>query len=141
MWLREQTMNPHLLVCGLPVSEEAHMSRILHHYPHAKIVIADGGKAGLIKVLQSGRQWELVQIQITPSLQGQGLGKLLLEDLIAEATKQGAELHLSVLKANPALRLYERLGFVIVAEDEHSHKMVRNSLPAPTHSQAISHRG
>lgn len=131
MWLREQTMNPHLLACGLPVSEEAHMSRILHHYPHAKIVIADGGKAGLIKVLRSGPQWELVQIQIAPSRQGQGLGKLLLEELIAEATERGADLRLSVLKANPALSLYERLGFVIVAQDEHSHQMMRNSHPTP----------
>ena len=131
MWLREQTMTPHLLVCGLPVSEEAHMSRILHHYPHAKIVIADGGKAGLIKVLRSGRQWELVQVQIAPSRQGQGLGKLLLEELIAEATERGTDLRLSVLKANPALRLYERLGFVIVAQDAHSHQMVRNSHPTP----------
>jgi len=134
-------MNHHLLACGLPVTAEAHLSRIRHHYPHAKIVIVDGGKAGLIKVLQSGRLWELVQIQITPPLQGQGLGKHLLDDLIAKATKQGADLYLSVLKANPALRLYERLGFAIVAEDEHSHKMVRNSHPAPTHSQAISPRG
>ena len=36
-----------------------------------------------------------------------------------------AEIRLSVLKANPARRVYERLGFTVVAEKAHAFEMVR----------------
>lgn len=48
---------------------------------------------------------------------GQGLGTQLLEHLIEAAAKENVEaLSLSVDNANPAARLYQRLGFVTVEE-------------------------
>ncbi|MDQ3289010.1 MAG: GNAT family N-acetyltransferase [Pseudomonadota bacterium] len=51
----------------------------------------------------------------------------LLRKLMDKATAQGAGLNLSVLKANPARLLYERLGFVRVDESAYEHIMVRTT--------------
>lgn len=55
-----------------------------------------------------------ISIAIVPAYRGQGIGTLLLTELIAQATGQYAALSLSVDPQNPAMRLYERLGFVVV---------------------------
>jgi ribosomal protein S18 acetylase RimI-like enzyme len=44
------------------------------------------------------------------------MGSKLIRSVLAEARAIDLPLSLSVLKANPARRLYERLGFVVVAE-------------------------
>jgi ribosomal protein S18 acetylase RimI-like enzyme len=43
--------------------------------------------------------------------------------VIDEARKAGASLRLGVLKANPALRLYQRLGFTVVRESIYAYEM------------------
>lgn len=58
----------------------------------------------------------MVQIQIDPAFQGQGLGRRLLAGLLRQADDEGAPVTLSVLKGNPARRLYESLGFTPVEE-------------------------
>jgi ribosomal protein S18 acetylase RimI-like enzyme len=64
-----------------------------------------------------------MQIQLMPSLQGKGIGTRLLQSLVQEAREAGAGLKLSVLKANPARRLYERMGFVVVEEKATAYDM------------------
>lgn len=48
---------------------------------------------------------------------------MLLQSLIAEARGAGASLRLSVLKANPAKRLYEPLGFAVISQSESAYEM------------------
>lgn len=67
--------------------------------------------------------WELVQIQIAPAWQGAGIGSHLVRALLEQARQAGAVVRLSVLKANPARQLYERLGFAVVAELDHAYEM------------------
>ncbi|RYD78347.1 MAG: GNAT family N-acetyltransferase [Verrucomicrobiaceae bacterium] len=74
--------------------------------------------------MSEGQAWELVQIQLKPSDQGKGLGTTILRLLISEAREANASLRLSVLRASPARHLYERLGFVVVAEKLRSYEMV-----------------
>ncbi len=52
-------------------------------------------------------------IAVVPSARGQGSGTTLLLDLLAVVPRCS----LSVDRRNPALRLYERLGFQVVATD------------------------
>jgi ribosomal protein S18 acetylase RimI-like enzyme len=57
-----------------------------------------------------------VALAVRPGARGRGVGTKLLETLIGRTRRQGrAALSLSVACENPALRLYERLGFVRVA--------------------------
>jgi ribosomal protein S18 acetylase RimI-like enzyme len=56
-------------------------------------------------------------IAVVPSRRGRGFGDELLEGLQERAREEGySALSLSVEKANPALRLYERFGFRPVDE-------------------------
>jgi predicted N-acetyltransferase YhbS len=48
---------------------------------------------------------------VKPEARGQGVGEKLMRALIGEAARRGLGLCLSVWTANPARRLYERLGF------------------------------
>jgi ribosomal protein S18 acetylase RimI-like enzyme len=121
--LRHATMDRHLIASGLTPSEEEHLRRVRVRFDCAEIVLVDGEPAGLLKVAREGARWDLIQIQFAPAFQGRGLGTRLLEDVVAEARGAGAALVLDVLKVNPARRLYERLGFVIVGESEHSFDM------------------
>ncbi len=122
--LRRQTMSKHLAASGVIASEADHLGRVRAAFHCATIVLHAGEPVGLLKVVREGRQWELVQVQLTPSVQGKGLGGVLLRTLVEHARSEGASLRLSVLKANPAKRLYERLGFVVVAATEHAYDMV-----------------
>ncbi len=56
-----------------------------------------------------------VSIGVLEDRRGQGIGTLLMQELIAAAGARGlAALSLSVESDNPAARLYRRLGFVAV---------------------------
>ena len=66
-----------------------------------------------------------LSIAIVPGYRNQGLGTDLLNRMIAEAGKQYAGLSLSVSSANPAKRLYERLGFEVIDQEGTSLTMIR----------------
>ncbi|QDP19983.1 GNAT family N-acetyltransferase [Sphingomonas xanthus] len=56
---------------------------------------------------------ELLLIAVEVAGQGQGAGRLLVEDFIAQARAQGASrLHLEVRDGNSAVSLYQSAGFV-----------------------------
>ena len=114
--LRRETMGPHELAAGIVVCEERLLQRVMAYFEWASIILMGEQPIGLLKVVRQSLDWELVQLQIVPAFQGRGLGTLIVQELIAEAQRAGATLRLSVLKTNPARRLYERLGFVVVAE-------------------------
>ena len=54
-----------------------------------------------------------------PGLQGQGLGKILLNHIIDLLKKQGAfKLVLNVNRYNKARQFYERMGFTVIREED-----------------------
>lgn len=117
--LRRQTMTAHQVHAGLAPSDDERRERVLARYECAEILSYEGRPVGLWKVVRDGREWDLIQIQLKPELQGFGVGKALIEGLIDEARAAGASINLKVLRGNPARRLYERLGFEVVQEAEH----------------------
>jgi GNAT superfamily N-acetyltransferase len=62
-------------------------------------------------------------IFLLPEFQRHGIGAELLLGEIARATAAGKQLHLTVIKINPAKKLYDRLGFVVVEEDDATYEM------------------
>jgi ribosomal protein S18 acetylase RimI-like enzyme len=78
-----------------------------------------------------------VSMALLPAYRGQGIGTALLVELIAQATGRYVALSLSVDPQNPAMRLYERLGFVVVGASGTSLTM-RKALAAPGVSFARS---
>jgi ribosomal protein S18 acetylase RimI-like enzyme len=53
---------------------------------------------------------------VLPAYIGQGIGTRLLQQIIAAARSQYPALALNVRADNPAFRLYQRLGFLVVSE-------------------------
>jgi ribosomal protein S18 acetylase RimI-like enzyme len=121
--LRQATMAPHEAASGLVRSPEQSIQRVRASFEVAQIILLAGQPVGLLKVLRHGPEWELLQIQLAPGVQGQGLGSHILQALLSEAKAAGVALRLGVLKENPARRLYERLGFAVVREKEYSYEM------------------
>lgn len=87
-------------------------------YPGATLdVIEAGGQpAGRLYVHRREREIRLMDIALLPEFRGAGLGTAILGDLFAEAAAAGKTLTIHVEMYNPALRLYERLGFRRIGE-------------------------
>lgn len=70
-------------------------------------------------------------IAVLPAWRGRGMGTRLLTELAGRAAAAGhPALSLSVQRANPALRLYERLGFREVGGDDAEAVMLLSLAPA-----------
>ena len=57
--------------------------------------------------------------------QRRGIGTEVMKRLIGEATGVNQTMRLNVVKINPVVRLYERLGFQVIREDDHKLYMKR----------------
>jgi ribosomal protein S18 acetylase RimI-like enzyme len=122
--LRNETMGPHQLKAGMAVDEQTQLARVLYRFECAGIVRVDGVDVGLLKLDRDARPWRLVQIQLRPGVQGRGLGEKLVRAVVDEAVEAGVAVELSVLKFNPARRLYERCGFRVIDEQEREYLML-----------------
>lgn len=70
-----------------------------------------GCAVGRLWVDREGDCLHVLDISLLPQARGQGLGSVLLRELMAEAQQQGKPVTISVEVHNPARQLYERLGF------------------------------
>jgi ribosomal protein S18 acetylase RimI-like enzyme len=120
-------MDNHLSASGMSTGDDDHLARLMYRFDCAEVLLQDGAPVGLLKVSRDSPQWKLIQIQLVPELQGQGLGADLLAQLIVEADDANVVVALSVLKANPARELYERLGFAVVGESNYEFNMLRQA--------------
>ncbi|HCN48058.1 MAG TPA: N-acetyltransferase [Chryseobacterium sp.] len=118
--LRIKTMVPHYAESNLPTDRETTLQRILYQFDKANIIFLDNHPIGLLKVDRTDSNIDILQLQIDPDQQGKGLGKMILTDILEEASAAGKTASLSVLKTNKAQHLYSSLGFKVVGEDEHS---------------------
>ena len=81
------------------------------------VVAVDDEPAGRLYVHRGESEIRIVDIALLPEHRGNGIGTLLLDGLLAEGDAGGKSVTIHVERMNPALRLYERLGFS-VAEDK-----------------------
>jgi len=74
---------------------------------------------GLIEKKDDRTVFKLHKIYIDPAQQGKGIGKLLLDRVMAEIKNAGAtQLILNVNRFNKARNFYEKLGFSVIAEED-----------------------
>lgn len=121
--LRNAIMNEHISSAGLEPNQQNHIERINYHFESAKIIEYMNRPIGLLKVVKEGPIWDLVQIQLESDFQKKGLGKKIIQSVIAEAKQNKAKVKLSVFKTNPAFRLYHSLGFITYMETENTFEM------------------
>jgi ribosomal protein S18 acetylase RimI-like enzyme len=83
------------------------------HYAGAAfdVILVDGQPAGRRYVAREADEIRIVDIALLPEFCNRGIGSALLRQLQAEARAARKPLRIHVERFNPALRLYERLGF------------------------------
>ena len=88
------------------------------HYEGAQfeVVLIAGVPAGRLYVHRRNREIRLVDITLLPEFRKGGVGTSLLKDLLAEGEAAGKPVTIHVEVFNPAMRLYERLGFSPIEE-------------------------
>jgi ribosomal protein S18 acetylase RimI-like enzyme len=118
MQLRLDTMEAHLVASGEETSEAHHRERMLYRFGLGQVLVENGEPVGLLKLARDPDEWAVIQIQLVPRLQGHGVGRQLLEPFLEEARAARKDVVLNVLKANPAKKLYQRIGFYVEREDE-----------------------
>lgn len=79
----------------------------------ARIADADGALVGFALALRADDEAELVSVAVEPARQGRGLGRRLVETLLAQLRAEGVRrVHLQVRGSNAVARaLYASLGF------------------------------
>jgi ribosomal protein S18 acetylase RimI-like enzyme len=82
-------------------------------FPHAafQIILRDDRPIGRLYVNRRPDVIHLIDIALLPANRNRGIGTSLLKELLAEASEVGKPVRIHVEHFNPALRLYERLGF------------------------------
>mgnify|MGYP006172143551 CR=1 FL=1 len=87
-------------------------------FPDAERLIVEraGEPIGRLYLGADGDGLRIIDISLLPAERGRGLGGAILVDVIAAAEAAGRTVSIHVEKTNPARRLYERLGFLLVED-------------------------
>jgi ribosomal protein S18 acetylase RimI-like enzyme len=88
------------------------------NYPNAQYSIIEkkGTPVGRLIVDRRASAVHVVDIALLPEARGNGIGSRFLRELMDEAKKSGKVVSIYVEKFNRALRLYLRLGFVVLED-------------------------
>jgi RimJ/RimL family protein N-acetyltransferase len=92
---------------------EAQHAHYQKHYPNASwdLILQDGEAVGRLYVEEWPSQVRLIDIVVAAEVRNRGLGRALLEALMARCRELRKPLTIHVEIYNPAMRLYQRLGF------------------------------
>lgn len=98
------------------LAQESHYRQ---HYPGARYLVIEIGSqaAGRLYVDHWKSEIRIMDIALLPDFRGRGIGTHVLRELQREAAGDSKLLSIHVETFNPAMRLYQRLGFVL-AEDK-----------------------
>jgi ribosomal protein S18 acetylase RimI-like enzyme len=113
----------------LKVDKAAHAAGFRERWNEAqvRIITLDGADIGRLQSVTREDNLFLAQLFVAPAFQRQGIGTEVMTRLIADAARAGQAVTLGVVKTNPALRLYHRLGFRTTHEDDRKFYMRRDT--------------
>ena len=92
-----------------------------------RIILLDGLDVGWLQSVQQHDGLFIRQLCVDGAFQRRGIGTAVMNRLIGEAAQVKQAVRLSVVKMNPALRLYKRLGFYTTHEDDRKFYMKRDA--------------
>jgi ribosomal protein S18 acetylase RimI-like enzyme len=76
-----------------------------------QVILLGDRPIGRLYLHRRDDELHIIDIALLPAYRRTGLGGALLRDVLAEADAAGKPVRIHVERFNPALRLYERLGF------------------------------
>lgn len=80
------------------------------------LILQDDQPIGRLYVDRREREHRIIDISILPEFRGQGIGGSIMQDLLDEASQVNKPVTIHVEQNNPAMRLYERLGFQMIED-------------------------
>jgi ribosomal protein S18 acetylase RimI-like enzyme len=88
-----------------------------------QVIRSGGADIGWIQTSNSADELHLDQLHLIDRFRNRGIGTSLIQGLLDRARRAGKTVGLNVIRGNPAIALYRRLGFRIAGEDEEKLKM------------------
>ena len=124
--LTREVMSPYVSQTWQDYKEqERYFSRNAFDARDTQIIQLNGEDIGRLTLSENEDGIHLKAIHLIKAVQGKGIGKRLLMQVIEESEKKRKTLYLTVLLCNPAKKLYERLGFEVYDERERRYLMQR----------------
>ncbi|MDO3679361.1 GNAT family N-acetyltransferase [Paenibacillus ehimensis] len=89
-------------------------------YPQAQhaVLLHNGVRVGGVILQESPQDIRLIDFSLLPEYRNGGIGTAVLKRLQEKAAAHGKSVRLHVMRSNPAVALYERLGFRLSEGDE-----------------------
>lgn len=89
------------------------------NYPGAlyQLILLDGQPVGRLYIHKRIDEIRIMDIALLPTFRKQGIGSALIHEILEDAANNHLAVTIHVERFNPALHLYERLGFHL-AEDK-----------------------
>lgn len=101
---------------GMQFRAQTMSIRLDHPRADKKIVVVDDAPIGRIIVDADGAAIEVIDVALLPQYRNHGIGSSVLRGVLAHADRVGRQVRLHVEKQSRAVRLYERLGFVVAGD-------------------------
>ena len=76
-----------------------------------QVILYQKKPAGRLYLWESDQEIRVIDITLLPEFQNKGIGRKILTDIIETAKQKNKKVTLHVVHGNPAKKLYERLGF------------------------------
>ena len=111
-----------------------------HQYWEAtqvRIIVADNVQVGWVQSFVREDELFVGQLFVDQPFKRQGIGTEVMNRLIQEASDVNRAISLAVVKINPAVRLYDRLGFHITHECHRKSYMRRDPIASPKQPQTL----
>jgi ribosomal protein S18 acetylase RimI-like enzyme len=87
-----------------------------YHNASFDLILLDEKPVGRLYVSRGTEEIRIIDLSVLPEYRGKGIGGILLEALNREADQAGVPVTLHVEKHNPAINLYQRLGFTVTED-------------------------
>jgi ribosomal protein S18 acetylase RimI-like enzyme len=112
----------------LKIDIDAHMAGFAKRWDvvQVRLVTHEATDIGWLQSFLEDDALFLAQLFVESAWRNRGIGTNVVEGLIKDAAAAGRAITLGVVKTNPALRLYQRLGFRTTHEDERKFYMRRD---------------
>lgn len=105
---------------------EAQRHYYQQHYPDAayQLIELQGKTIGRLYLERGKNEYRLIDISLLSAFRNQNLGRYLIQSILDEAAVTDKTVSLHVEHLNPAVRLYQRMGFAVI-ENRGAHSFMQ----------------
>ena len=107
--------------------QRAEFDRDFQRREEFSVILSEGADAGFLQLQRGADFLNVAEIHLLPPFRGWGLGSAVLRSVQAQGDKEGLPVLIGCFRANKgAYRLYRRLGFSPITENETHRILIYN---------------